>query len=123
MWTSYYYSPIEPGFCAIWHPTSVDYRREDVLTNLPRNASVGSGAWVLPHVAMNPRATVAMSDGEDYLVFDHFTDPGYWIAADRPTIRRLIASDSYTQVYDAAGIVILKRKGPVALITTFWDSP
>jgi Predicted membrane protein (DUF2079) len=54
----------------------------------------------------------SMFDGEEYLVFDHFTDPGYWIAADRPTIQRLIGSGAYTRIYDGAGIVILERKRP-----------
>jgi uncharacterized membrane protein len=110
LWTSYYYSPIGPRFALYRRPTTVDRLRERTLSNLPRNASVGSGVWVLPHIAMNPAATVAMTDDEQYLVFDHFTDPGYWIAADRPTIRRLTGSGAYTQIYDDAGIVILERK-------------
>ncbi len=110
VWTSYYYSPIGPRFALYRRPTPADRLRERALSNLPRNASIGSGVWVLPHIAMNPGATVAMSDGERYLVFDHFTDPGYWIAADRPTIRRLIGSGAYARIYDAAGIVILERK-------------
>jgi uncharacterized membrane protein len=110
VWTSYYYSPIEPGFALYRRPAPVDRLRERTLSSLPRNASVGSGAYVLAHIAMNPKATVAMSDGEQYLVFDHFTDPGYWIAADRPTIQRLIERGAYARVYDAAGIVILERK-------------
>jgi uncharacterized membrane protein len=112
LWTSYYYSPIGAGFALYRRPTSADRLRERTLSNLPRNASVGSGAWVLPHVAMNPGATVAMTDGEEYLVFDHFTDPGHWIAADRPTIQRLISTGAYRRVYDGAGIVILERKRP-----------
>jgi uncharacterized membrane protein len=110
LWTSYYYSPIGPRFALYRRPTPVDRLRERTLSNLARNASVGSGIWVLPHVAMNAAATVAMTDGEQYLVFDHFTDPGYWIAADRPTIERLTRSSAYTQIYDGAGIVILERK-------------
>jgi uncharacterized membrane protein len=112
LWTSSYYSPIGPGYALYRRPTPVDRLRERILSNLPRNAGVGSGAFVLAHMGMNPEATVAMFDGAEYLVFDHFTDPGYWIAADRPAIGRLLGSGMYARIYDGAGIVILERKRP-----------
>lgn len=108
-WTSRYYSPINPEFALYRQPSSVDEIRDRELQALPRSASIGAGPWVLPHIAMNPRATVAMRDGEQYLVFDHFTDPAYWIAADRPTIERLTTSGQYVQLYDRAGIVVLRH--------------
>ncbi len=108
-WTSRYDSPIDPTFALYREPNAADAIRERTLSALPRDASLGSGPWVLPHVAMNPLATVAMTEGEEYLVFDHFTDPSYWIAADRPTIARLTKSRAYEQIYDGAGIVVLRR--------------
>jgi uncharacterized membrane protein len=109
LWTSRYHSPIDPVFALYREPNAADGIRERELLALPRDASLGSGPWVLPHVAMNPRATVAMTEGEQYLVFDHFTDPSYWIATDRPTIQRLTKSRAYEQVYAGAGIVVLRR--------------
>ena len=109
VWTSRYHSPIDPAFALYRQPNAADRIRERELVALPRDASLGSGPWVLPHVAMNPQATVAMTEGEEYLVFDHFTDPSYWIAADRPTIRRLTGSRTYEQVYSGAGVVVLRR--------------
>lgn len=110
VWTSRYYSPIDPGFALYRRPVAADRIRERELASLPLTASIGAGAWVMAHIAMNPQATIAMSDGEEYLVFDHFTDPVYWIAADKPTIQRLTAHGTYQRVDDAAGMVILKRR-------------
>ncbi|HVR46632.1 MAG TPA: DUF2079 domain-containing protein [Candidatus Binatia bacterium] len=109
LWTSRYHSPIDPAFALYREPNAADRIRDRELSALPRDASLGSGPWVLPHVAMNPRATVAMTEGEEYLVFDHFTDPSYWIAADHPTILRLTRTREYAQVYNGAGIVVLQR--------------
>jgi uncharacterized membrane protein len=107
--TSRYHSPIDPAFALYRRPNMADRTRERELQALPRDASLGSGPRVLAHGAMNPRATVAMTEGEEYLVFDHFTDPSYWTAADRPTIQRLTKNRAYEQVYGGAGIVVLRR--------------
>jgi uncharacterized membrane protein len=109
VWTSLYHSPIDPAFALYRRPGAADRIRERELSALPHDASLGAGPWVLPHVAMNDSATVAMTEGEQFLVFDHFTDPAYWIAADRPTISRLTASRAYEQIYSGAGIVVLRH--------------
>ncbi len=56
---------------------------------------------------MKQRATIAMSD-QDYLVFDAFTDPGYWTAMDAPKVKRLVESGAYRSVFNEEGIVVLR---------------
>lgn len=110
IWTSRYYSPINPGF-ALYRQVTVDDRiRENELRSLPRTASIGTGGWIIAHLGMNPQATIAMSGGEDYLVFDAFTDPAYWNAIDASKVKQLVKSSAYRTVFDRAGIVILRKK-------------
>jgi uncharacterized membrane protein len=109
IWTSSYFSPIDPGFALYRQVTLSDRTREHVLAALPRTASIGTGGWVIGHLGMHPHATIAMSD-QDYLVFDAFTDPAYWSATDEAKVARLVKNDAYVKVYDGAGIVVLKRR-------------
>lgn len=109
IWTSRYYSPIAPGFALYRRPGPEDRLRDRVLSSLPRTAVVGSGAWVLPHLAMNPNATVAMENLQTYLVFDAFTDPAEWNAHDAAKVAGLVRSGTYRSIYAGAGIVVLKR--------------
>lgn len=109
VWTSRYYSPIAPGFALYRRPAPEDRLRESVLATIPRTAVVGSGAWVLPHLAMNPHATVAMDNLQTYLVFDAFTDPTEWTAHDAAKVDALVQSGTYRRVYAGAGIVVLER--------------
>jgi uncharacterized membrane protein len=109
IWTSRYFSPIDPGFALYRHVTLSDRAREHVLASLPRTASIGTGGWVIGHLGMYPHATIAMSD-QDYLVFDAFTDPAYWRAIDEPKVAQLVKNDAYAKAYDGAGIVVLKRR-------------
>ena len=109
IWTSRYYSPIDPGFALYRKVTTADRTREHELATLPRTASIGTGGWVIGHLGMYPHATIAMSD-QDYLVFDAFTDPVYWRTKDAPKVAQLVRSETYVGVYDGAGIVVLKRR-------------
>ncbi|MGA8575698.1 MAG: DUF2079 domain-containing protein [Candidatus Cybelea sp.] len=108
LWTSRYQSPINPGFALYRHPAIVDQLRENELARLPRDASIGTGGWIIGHLGMYPRATIAMSY-QDYLVFDAFTDPQYWSAMDALKVRLLTKSGRYEKIFDAAGIVVLRR--------------
>ncbi len=109
VWTSRFYSPIDPGFALYRRPNAQDATREHVLATLPRSAVVGSGAFILPHIAMNPHATIAMENGQTYLVFDAFTDPAYWSAKDAPKVDRLVRSGAYRRAFAGAGIVVLVK--------------
>jgi uncharacterized membrane protein len=109
VWTSRYYSPIAPGFALYRRPLPEDRIRERALATIPRTAVVGSGAWILPHLAMNPNATVAMENLQTYLVFDAFTDPGEWTEHDAAKVAALVQSGTYRRIYAGAGIVVLKR--------------
>jgi uncharacterized membrane protein len=109
IWTSRYYSPINPGLALYRHATVADRIRENELARLPRSASIGTGGFVIAHLGMNPHATIAMS-GQDYLIYDAFTDPAYWSANDAPKVEQLVTSGAYQKVYDAAGIVVLAKK-------------
>lgn len=108
-WTSRYYSPINPEFALYQKPAEVDAIRERELASLPRNATIGTGGWIIGHLGMKPRATISMSD-EDYLVFDAFTDPAYWSANDAPKVSKLVQAGAYRKVFDAAGIVVLVKR-------------
>ncbi len=110
IWTSQYYSPINPGFALYRQPTIDDQIRERELAKLPRTATIGTGGWIIGHLGMKPHATIAMSD-QDYLVFDAFTDPAYWSANDAPKVAQLVKSHLYDKIFDAAGIVVLERAG------------
>ncbi|MBV8530359.1 MAG: DUF2079 domain-containing protein, partial [Candidatus Eremiobacteraeota bacterium] len=106
--TSRYFSPINPGF-ALYRPVTIaDRTREHELATLPRTAAIGTGGWVIGHLGMKPRATIAMSD-QEYLIFDAFTDPAYWRTQDAPKVARLVKTAAYAKIYDGAGIVVLKR--------------
>ncbi len=107
VWTSRFHSPINPAFALYRYPTLADRLRDAELAGLPPTASIGTGAWIIGHLGMKPRATIAMSD-QDYLVFDAFTDPGYWTAMDAPEVGRLIQSGTYRIVFNNAGIVVLR---------------
>ncbi|HEY1867001.1 MAG TPA: DUF2079 domain-containing protein, partial [Candidatus Cybelea sp.] len=109
IWTSRYYSPINPGFALYRPPTMDDQIRERELERLPRTATIGTGGWIIGHLGMDPHATIAMSD-EDYLVFDAFTDPNYWKTIDALKVERLLGSGIYAKVFDGAGIVVLAKK-------------
>jgi uncharacterized membrane protein len=109
MWTSRYNSPINPNFALYRRPTMADEIRERELNSLPRTATIGTGSWVIGHLGMFPHATIAMFDGAPYLVFDAFTDPAYWASTDRANVDRFIKSGAYRQIYNAAGIVVLKK--------------
>jgi uncharacterized membrane protein len=106
IWTSRYYSPINPGFAMYRQPAPADAIREHALSTLPRTASVGTGGFVIAHLGMNPHATIAMSD-QDYLVFDAFSDPAFWSANDAPKVAHLTKSGAYRKTFDNAGIVVL----------------
>jgi uncharacterized membrane protein len=77
LWTSRSYSPINPGFALYRKPTVDDWKREYDLGTLPGSASIGTGGFIIGHLGMYPRATIAMSD-QDFLIFDAFSDPGFW---------------------------------------------
>lgn len=109
VWTSRYHSPIDPEFALYRQPTLSDALRDRELAALPAEASIGTGGWIIGHLGMKPHATIAMSD-QDYLVFDAFTDPGYWRAIDAPKVRLLVGSRVYAKVFDGDGIVVLKRQ-------------
>jgi len=109
VWTSRYNSPINPNFALYRRPAPADRIRETELNSLPRTATIGTGAWVIGHLGMYPNATIAMFDGAPYLVFDAFTDPAYWASTDRANVDRFIKSGAYHQVYNGAGIVVLKK--------------
>lgn len=109
IWTSKFFSPINPGYALYRQPTQADRIRDQDLNALPRTASVGTGGYLIAHLGMNPHATIAMN-GQDYLVFDDFTDPALSKATDAPKILALVKSDAYVMVYDQAGIIALKRR-------------
>lgn len=109
LWTSRYYSPINPGFALYRKPTMDDWKRERQLAALPRTASIGTGGFVIAHLGMYPRATIAMSD-QDFLVFDAFSDPAFWHAYDSQKVAQLVKSGSYRIVLQQTGIVVLARK-------------
>lgn len=109
IWTSRYHSPIAPGFALYRQPVAADRIRERELATLPRTASIGSGGFVLAHLGMYPHATVAM-DGQDYLIFDHFSDPAGWSDGDQTKVRQLVASGAYRQIYDDAGMAVLAKR-------------
>jgi uncharacterized membrane protein len=111
IWTSRFYSPINPGFALYRQPTKADAARENELTMLPRNASIATGGFVIAHLGMYPHANIAMSDPQDYLIFDAFSDPAFWAAVDAPKVAQLIKSGTYRKFYDGAGIVVLKNSG------------
>lgn len=109
IWTSWVYSPINPGFALYRQPTSADAGRENELTTLPRNARIATGGFVIAHLGMYPRANIAMSDPQDYLIFDAFSDPAFWATIDAPKVAQLIKSGAYRKFYDGDGIVVLVR--------------
>lgn len=111
IWTSRFYSPIHPQFALYRPPTSDDRVRERELAALPRNATIGTGGWIIGQLGMDPHATIAMSD-QDYLVFDAFTDSVYWRTIDVFKVERLIQSGTYERVFDKAGMVVLAKKHP-----------
>ncbi len=90
-------------------PTMDDWKRERQLAALPRTASIGTGGFVIAHLGMYPRATIAMSD-QDFLVFDAFSDPAFWHAYDSQKVAQLVKSGSYRIVLQQTGIVVLARK-------------
>ncbi|MGA9945577.1 MAG: hypothetical protein WBP75_11120, partial [Candidatus Cybelea sp.] len=90
-------------------PAVADWIRENELATLPRTASIGTGGFVIAHLGMNPRATIAMSD-QDYLIFDAFSDPAYWSAVDASKVKHLVKSGAYDRISDVAGIVVLVKK-------------
>lgn len=109
VWTSRYSSPINPGFALYRHVTIADGIRENELARLPRTAGIGTGGWIIGHLGMNPHATIAMS-GQDYLVFDAFTDPTYWKTIDAFKVKQLVRSGAYDKVFDEAGLVVLEKR-------------
>ena len=109
MWTSRYYSPINPGFALYRQPTVADQMRAQKLAALPRTASIGTGGWIFGHLGMHPHATIAMND-QDYLVFDAFTDPSYWATRDAPKVALLVKSGVYSEIFDGVGIVVLAKR-------------
>ena len=109
IWTSRYYSPVNPGFALYRKPTMDDWKREYELGSLPRSASIGTGGFVIAHLGMDPRATIAMSD-QDFIVFDAFSDPAFWHAYDSQKVAQLVKGGSYHIVLQQAGIVVLARK-------------
>jgi hypothetical protein len=109
LWTSRYYSPISPGYALYRRPVVADYLRVDQLRKLPRAASVGTGGFIIGHLGMYPRATIAMSD-QDYLIFDAFSNPAYWDTNDKAKVAQLIKAGRYEKVFDGVGIVVLEKK-------------
>lgn len=109
IWTSRYDSPINPGFALYRRPAPADKIRERQLNSLPRDARIGTGAWVIGHLGMYPNATIAMFDGAAYLVFDAFTDPAYWQSIDKANVARFVRSGAYREIYNGAGIVVLAK--------------
>jgi hypothetical protein len=109
VWTSRYSSPINPGFTLYRHATAADQIRENELAALPRTASIGTGGFVIAHLGMKPHATIAMS-GQDYLVFDAFTDPAFWNAQDLPKVKQLVKGGAYDEIFDGAGVVVLAKR-------------
>jgi uncharacterized membrane protein len=109
IWTSRFYSPINPGFALYRRPTAADRIRENELATLPRTASIGTGGFVVAHLGMNPHATIAMSD-QDYLVFDAFSDPAYWSTLDTFKVQHLVKSGAYYEISNTAGLVVLMKK-------------
>jgi uncharacterized membrane protein len=109
VWTSRYSSPINPGFTLYRHATAADQIRENELAALPRTASIGTGGFVIAHLGMKPHATIAMS-GQDYLVFDAFTDPAFWNAQDLPKVKQLVKGRAYDEIFDGAGVVVLAKR-------------
>jgi uncharacterized membrane protein len=108
IWTSRYYSPVNPGFALYRHATSDDQIRENELEKLPRTASIGTGGWIIGHLGMVSHATIAMSD-QDYLVFDAFTDSKYWRNIDASRVKGVVKSGAYGKVFDRAGLVVLAK--------------
>lgn len=109
IWTSRYASPINPGFALYRQATTADRLREQVLQSLPRTASIATGGFVIAHLGMYPRANIAMSDPQDYLVFDAFNDPEFWANNDARKVEQLVKSGIYRKIYDGSGIVILAK--------------
>ncbi|MGB8964007.1 MAG: DUF2079 domain-containing protein [Candidatus Cybelea sp.] len=110
IWTSRYSSPINPGFALYRQPTPADLIREHTLETLPRSASIATGAFLIAHLGTHPRANIAMSDPQDYLVFDAFSDPAFWTANDAPKVAQLIKSGAYRKYSEDAGLVVLTRR-------------
>lgn len=110
LWTSRYYSPINPSFALYRRPMPEDRIRERELNELPRTARIGTGSWVIGHLGMYPHATIAMFDGAPYLVFDAFTDPAYWKSTDEANVDRFVRIGGYSEIYSGAGIVILAKR-------------
>jgi hypothetical protein len=109
VWTSRYHSPINPDFALYRRPVAADRIREAELNRLPRSARIGTGSWVIGHLGMYPRATIAMFDGAEYLVFDAFTDPAYWKSTDEANVDRFVRSGAYREIYNGAGIAVLTK--------------
>lgn len=110
IWTSRYFSPINPGFALYRKPATADLVRENELAKLPRNASIATGGFIIAHLGMHPHANIAMDDPQDYLVFDAFSSPAFWSANDAPKVAQLVKSGAYRKVYEGAGIVVLIRR-------------
>ena len=108
-WTSRYFSPIAPGYALYRAPTEADAARERELLTLPRGASIGTGGFVIAHLGMFPHATIAMN-GQDYLIFDGFSDPAASRAGDWPKIAELVASGAYAKVSSRDGLIVLKKR-------------
>ncbi|MBV9233641.1 MAG: DUF2079 domain-containing protein [Candidatus Eremiobacteraeota bacterium] len=106
--TSRYFSPIAPGYALYRRPSEADAARERILLALPRDAGVGTGGFVIAHLGMFPHATIAM-DGQEYLIFDAFTDPAASRVGDWPKIARLVASGAYSKESDSDGLIVLKK--------------
>jgi len=109
VWTSAYFSPINPRFALYRQPIESDRARDRELQSLPRSASIGTGGFIIAHLGMNPHSTIAMSD-QDYLVFDAFNDPEYWRNSDAAKVTQLVRSGTYAKVFDGDGIVVLRRR-------------
>lgn len=109
LWTSRYVSPINPGFALYRQPTSADRARERELESLPRTASIATGGFIIAHLGMTPRANIAMSDPQDYLVFDGFNDPVFWKNNDASKVEQLVKSGTYNEIYNGSGMVILAK--------------
>ncbi|HZV76631.1 MAG TPA: DUF2079 domain-containing protein [Candidatus Babeliales bacterium] len=107
VWTSVYFSPINPAFALYERPNAADRLREKELARIPRNVWVGTSVWILPHIAMNPHATIALDD-MDYVVLYRFTESAPWPAGDRAKIAQLMKS-GYVRTFDGAGIIVLAR--------------
>lgn len=105
IWTSEYYSPISPAYFLGRKIDVNDAVKEDVLSSLPRDATIWSDEQTFAHLGLHPHA-MTYGTGQQYLVYDAIDDAAL---LNSTGVRHLIATGAYRVVVRRGTVVVLRR--------------